>query len=121
VLNIDSEGNETSNKLMFTYDLVRPYVAAIKRSNPVEEITKEDTLAFMVTFSEDVENVSSSDFMSVSNATFTVAKENDSTYLVTVRIEDSYGAVYLNIKPVNTIQDKAGNLLMNAVINVNQN
>jgi hypothetical protein len=121
VLNIDSEGNETSNKLMFTYDLVRPYVAAIKRSNPVEEITKEDTLAFMVTFSEDVENVSSSDFMSVSNAIFTVAKENDSTYLVTVRIEDSYGAVYLNIKPVNTIQDKAGNLLMNAVINVNQN
>jgi hypothetical protein len=121
VLNIDSEGNETSNKLMFTYDLVRPYVAAIKRSNPVEEITKEDTLAFMVKFSEDVENVSSSDFMSVSNAIFTVAKENDSTYLVTVRIEDSYGAVYLNIKPVNTIQDKAGNLLMNAVINVNQN
>jgi hypothetical protein len=122
VLNIDSEGNETSNKLMFTYDLVKPYVAAIKRSNPVEEITKEDTLAFMVTFSEDVENVSSSDFMSVSNAIFTVAKENDSTYLITVmRIEDSYGAVYLNIKPVNTIQDKAGNLLMNAVINVNQN
>jgi hypothetical protein len=122
VLNTDSEGNETSNKLIFTYDLVRPYVAAIKRSNPVEEITKDNTLAFMVTFNEDVENVSSSDFMSVSDATFTVAKENDSTYLITVMgIEDFYGAVYLNIKPVNTIQDKAGNLLMNAVINVNQN
>jgi len=122
VLNIDSEGNEKSNKLIFTYDLVRPYVAAIKRSNPVEEITKDNTLAFMVTFNEDVENVSSSDFMSVSDATFTVAKENDSTYLITVMgIEDFYGAVYLNIKPVNTIQDKAGNLLMNTVINVNQN
>jgi hypothetical protein len=122
VLNIDSEGNTISNKLIFTYDLVSPYVAAIKRSNPVEEITKDNTLAFMVTFSEDVENVSSSDFMSVSDATFTVAKENDSTYLITVMgIEDFYGAVYLNIKPVNTIQDKAGNLFMNAVINVNQN
>ena len=97
-------------------------MAAIKRSNPVEEITKDNTLVFMVTFSEDVENVSSSDFMSVSDATFTVAKENDSTYLITVMgIEDFYGAVYLNIKPVNTIQDKAGNLLMNTVINVNQN
>jgi hypothetical protein len=122
VLNIDSEGNTISNKLIFTYDLVSPYVAAIKRSNPVEEITKDNTLVFMVTFNEDVENVSSSDFMSVSDATFTVAKENYSTYLITVMgIEDFYGAVYLNIKPVNTIQDKAGNLLMNTVINVNQN
>lgn len=122
VLNSDNEGNLLSNKLTFTYDLVRPYVATIKRKYPTEEITKDDILEFTVTFSEDVENVSSSDFVSVSDATFTVVKENDSTYLITVMsIEDFYGAVYLNINQVNTIQDKAGNLLLNTVINLHQN
>ncbi|ARV07420.1 hypothetical protein BTO04_12290 [Polaribacter sp. SA4-10] len=122
VLNSDNEGNSPSNKLTFIYDLVRPYVATIKRKDPTEEITKDDILEFTVTFSEDVENVSSSDFVSVSDATFTVVKENDSTYLITVMsIADFYGVVSLNIKPVNTIQDKAGNLLLNTVINVHQN
>jgi hypothetical protein len=122
VFNNENEGNGTSNKLNYTYDLIHPYVLSIKRENPLNEITTADALAFTVLFSEPVDNVLSSDFMSVSEATFTVAKENDSTYLITVMgIEDFYGAVYLNIKPVNTIQDKGGNLLMNAVINVNQN
>jgi hypothetical protein len=122
VLNSDSEGNLVSNKLSFTYDILKPYVASIKRKNPIEEITKNDTLEFTVTFSEAVENVYSSDFESVSDVVFTVVKENDSIYVVTVsNIENFYGAVSLNIKPVNTIQDKAGNLLLNTVINVHQN
>ena len=122
VLNTDSEGNSASNKLTFTYDFVRPYVLGIKRKNPTEEITKNDALEFTVTFSEAVENVSSSDFVSVSDATFTMVKENDATYIITVsNIENFYGAVSLNIKAVNTIQDKASNLLLNTVINVHQN
>jgi hypothetical protein len=122
VLNSDDEGNLASNKLMFTYDAIRPYVTAIKRKNPVDEITKNDSLEFTVTFSEAVENVSLSDFDSVTDATFTVVKENDSIYTITVGgIENYYGAVALNIKPENTIQDKAGNLLLNTTINVHQN
>jgi hypothetical protein len=122
VLNSDSEGNSASNKLTFTYDIIRPYVVGIKRKNPTEEITKNDSLEFTVTFSEAVENVSATDFVSVTDATFTMVKENDTTYVITVsNIENFYGAVYLNVNTVNTIRDKAGNLLLNTVMNVHQN
>ena len=122
VFNTQNEGNLASNKLTFTYDLVNPYVVSIKRKNPTVEITDSDTLEFTVVFSEDVENILSTDFESVPDATFTVVKENDSTYTVTVNTIDAFvGAAYLNIKSTNTIQDKAGNLLLNSVINVHQN
>ena len=121
-LNTDSEGNTASNKLTFSYDVLKPYVVAIKRKNPTEEIKKNDTLEFTVTFSEAVENVSSSDFVSVADATCTLVKENDASYVITIgTITDYYGGVSLKIKSVNTIQDKAGNLLLNTVMNVHQN
>ena len=98
------------------------YVLGIKRKNPTEESTKNDAWEFTVTFSEAVENVSSSDFVSVSDATFTMVKENDASYVITVgNITDYYGAVSLNVKSGTTIQDKTGNLLLNAVTNVHQN
>jgi hypothetical protein len=122
VLNTDSEGNSASNKLTLNYDVLKPYVVAIKRKNPTEEITKNDSLEFTVTFSEAVENVSSADFESVADATCTLVKENDASYVITIgTITDYYGGVSLKIKSVNTIQDKAGNLLLNKVINVHQN
>ncbi|TXD51037.1 MULTISPECIES: hypothetical protein [unclassified Polaribacter] len=122
LLNADNEGNSISNKLTFKYDLIQPYLLSIKKGNPSEEITQSDTLEFTVVFSEAVDNVFSTSFESVSNATFVVVKESDATYLVTVRnIENYIGAAALNLKATNTIQDKAGNLLLNSVINVHQN
>jgi hypothetical protein len=122
VFNTENEGNSVSNKLSFTYDLIRPNVLSIQRKNPTEEITKSNILVFTVYFSEAVETVFSTDFESVSNATFTVVKENNSTYSVSVNnLESYFGAVSLNLKSTNTIQDKAGNLILNSVINVHQN
>lgn len=122
VFNDKNDGNLASNKLSFTYDFVRPYLLSIKRKNPVEEITKSDTLQFTVFFSESVENVFSTDFTSVDNAIFKVEKENNSTYTISINnIENYIGVVSLNLKSANNIQDKAGNLLMNSVINAHQN
>jgi hypothetical protein len=122
IFSTENEGNSVSNKLTFTYDLIRPYVVSIQRKNPTDEITKSNTLVFTVYFSEAVETVFSTDFESVSNATFTVVKENNSTYSVSVNnLESYFGAVSLNLKSTNTIQDKAGNLILNSVINVHQN
>jgi hypothetical protein len=122
LVNNENEGNSASNKLSFTYDLVNPYVVSIKRKKPVEEITNADTLEFTITFNESVENVFATDFVSVTDATFSVVKETETIYVVTVsNTADFIGAVPLNIKSVNTIQDKAGNLLLNTLINVNQN
>lgn len=121
VLNNSDQGNLVSNKLIFNYDLVNPYLLSIKRKNPTEEIIKSDSLEFIVLFSEDVENVFSTDFESVSNAIFSVEETNKSTYIITVSgIENYVGAVSLKLKATNTIQDKAGNLLLNSVINVHQ-
>ena len=122
VFNTENEGNSVSNKLSFTYDLIRPNVVSIQRKNPTDEITKSNTLVFTVYFSEAVETVFSTDFESVSNATFTVVKESNSTYSVSVsNLESYFGAVSLSLKSTNTIQDKAGNLILNSVINVHQN
>jgi hypothetical protein len=122
LLNNENEGNLASNKLTFVYDLVNPYILSIKRKNPADEITTADTLEFTITFNEAIENIFSTDLESVLDATFSIAKETDATYIVTINtIADFVGAVSLNIKSTNLIRDKAGNLLMNSIINVNQN
>jgi hypothetical protein len=122
VFNLQNLGNLASNKVTFNYDLLSPYLLSIKRKNPVNEITTLDVLEFTVVFSEAVENVFSNDFETIANATHTVIKENETTY--TLKIEDVNnfsGVISLRIKNTNTIQDKAGNLLENAVVNGYQN
>jgi hypothetical protein len=122
VFNNENEGNATSNKLNYTYDLIHPYVLSIKRENPLNEITTADVLAFTVLFSEPVDNVLASDFSSISGATITLVQETTAKYIVTVNNLASYsGAVPLNIKFTNTIQDSASNLLLNAVFNPRKN
>jgi hypothetical protein len=122
VFNTENEGNSVSNKLNYTYDLIQPYVVAIKRKNPTDEITDSETLEFTVTFNEAVENVTSSVFDLISGASIKLTKETAAEYIVTLtNIKNYTGIVSLNIKATNTIQDIAGNLLMNAVINVHQN
>ncbi|WP_405564540.1 hypothetical protein [Polaribacter sp. Asnod6-C07] len=115
-------GNLASNKLVFNYDIVNPYVLSTKRNNPIDEITDNDTLEFIVIFSEAVENVSVTDFESVSDSEIALTKETDSKYIVTItNIDDIKGAVSLNIKETNSIKDKASNVLLNSVINPHQN
>ena len=46
----------------YTLDNTAPAVAAIERQAPSDEVTDADTLTFLVTFSEDVENVGTTDF-----------------------------------------------------------
>jgi len=122
VLNAENKGNLVSNKLSFSYDLVNPYLLFIKRKNPTEEITDHDTLEFMVSFNEPVENVLVTDFESISDAVLTLLKVNDSIYTVTIsNIESYFGVLDLSIKSSNTIKDKAGNLLLNSVIKIAQN
>jgi hypothetical protein len=122
IVNIDNEGNSASNKLSFTYDLIRPYILSIKREKPLTEITENDALEFKVVFNEAVKNVFSNAFVSDANATFTIVKETETIYKVTVsNLENATGVVTLNIKTMNTIQDKSGNLLLNSMINVHQN
>jgi hypothetical protein len=122
VFNNENEGNLTSNKLNYTYDLIHPYVLSIKRKNPTDEITNSETLEFTVIFNEAVENVTSSVFDTISGASINLTKETAAKYIVTLaNIKNYTGIISLNIKATNTIQDIAGNLLMNAVINVNQN
>ncbi|QOD59389.1 hypothetical protein H9I45_08365 [Polaribacter haliotis] len=122
VFNSQNEGNSASNKLAFTYDLVSPYLKSIKRKNATNEITQNKNLTFTVVFSEAVENVNATDFKLNADATISIVKESDSVYTVTVNnIQNYFGAVTLNIKSTNTIQDKAGNLLLHSVINVHQN
>jgi hypothetical protein len=122
VLSNQNEGNIASNKLSFTYDLVSPYLVSVKRKSPTNEITTNNTLEFTVTFNEAVSNVFANSFTSVSGATISLLKERDSKYIVTLKNIDNYiGAVSLSIKTTNTIEDKAGNLLLNSVFNTQQN
>jgi hypothetical protein len=122
VFNKEKKGNLASNKLAFTYDVLRPYVLSIKRKNPVDEITTSNTLQFTVTFNEAVKNINVTDFESVPNATFSINKESDSEYTVSVIATKNYtGTVSLNIKASNSITDISGNLLRNSAIYANQN
>lgn len=122
IFNNHDEGNLSSNKLFFVYDLINPYVKSIKRKNPIDEITTNDVLIYEVVFSEEVEGVSSSDFESVANSNISLTKEDEYTYTVSItNVEDFYGVVSLHIITSNTIKDKAGNLLINSVFNAYQN
>lgn len=118
----DNIRNLASNKLDFKYDIVNPYILSIKRNNPINEITTNDILEFIVTFSEDVENVFSTDFESVSGSEITLTRETDAKYKLTINgVKSFIGAVFLNIKTTHAIRDKASNLLLNTVITPHQN
>ena len=123
VFNAQNKGNLSSNTLEFTYDVVNPYVVSITRKDPTAEITNNSPLTFTVIFSEAVDNVASTDFEGMSGFTPTLIKENDTEFSITLNTNDSsfLGAVFLNIIPTNSIQDKSGNLLSNSRRNVYQN
>jgi DNA-directed RNA polymerase subunit L len=108
----DANGNinTTSNKLSFIYDNIQPHITNIVRNNPTDEVTDSNTLIFTVTFNEDVQNVTASDFESVSGAQINLTKQTDRIYDITItNIDDYVGAVSLYLKSNNTIIDNASN------------
>jgi hypothetical protein len=115
MVNDENESNNRSNTLSFTYDIERPYVVSILRKEPLQEKTNLSTLAFTILFSEEVQDVSVSDFESFAGATISLTKENSTTYSILItNIENYYGEIPLFVKETNGIKDKAGNVLLNS-------
>lgn len=121
VFNSQNNGNLASNKLIFTYDLIQPYLISIKRKNAQNEFTTSKNLEFIVVFNEAVKNVLATDFTSSLAATISLVSESESRYTLKLSNISSFGAVFINIKPTNNIQDKAGNVLLNSQVNRFQN
>lgn len=121
IFNSQNNGNLASNKLIFTYDLIRPYLISIKRKNEQNEVTTSKNLEFIVVFNEAVKNVIATDFTSSLAATISLVSESESRYTLKLSNVSNFGAVFINIKPTNNIQDKAGNVLLNSQVNRFQN
>ena len=113
----NSKVSNASNKLIFTYDSKEPYLVSILRKLPALEVTKENTLEFTATFNEPVYNVLASNFESVLDATLSIKKVNDATYIVTVSNIDAYtGKVSLSLKKITTITDFSGNPIRTSIL-----
>jgi hypothetical protein len=113
-LDENSNQNQISNKIIFTYDITKPIITDISINKEVVSCW------FLVTFSEDVLNVDVSDFelkgmaslgltiskvTSVSNNQYKVEVENYNT---------GDGVVSLQLKSTNDIEDIVGNSIVNS-------
>lgn len=112
VSNGNGQGNLQSNKLSFTLDSTKPFIRNITRKTPANEFTSGSSVAYEVTFSEEVTNVGGTDFTSVANSVVGVSKVNATTYRITIsNLKTHSGSVYLAISPSVNITDIAGNSL----------
>lgn len=108
VLDINNTGNLPSNELKITYDKINPFIKEIKSENNI----------FTIIFSEEVLNISASDFeiKGVARDGFQLQSlevVNASTYRITVTdLKTHNGSIGLNIKSSNTIVDNANNKLL---------
>ena len=114
----------------YTLDNSAPTVASIERQAPAGEVTNADSLTFRVTFSEDVDNVTTGDFTVTApgGGTATTARvtlvlprnaaddasvhQPASVFRVTVsgnNLDDYEGAVGLGFATHQDIADRAGN------------
>lgn len=106
VFDANNNSNDASNILKIIYDIEKPIL---------KEVTIEQT-SFLITFSEDVQNVSLSNFELAGLAKegfeiSTLEKRSNSTYLLKINdLETHTGNVYPVVLAQN-IQDLAGNLL----------
>ncbi|KAF3984015.1 MAG: autotransporter domain-containing protein [Methylococcales symbiont of Hymedesmia sp. n. MRB-2018] len=97
-------------------ETARPTVTSIVRTTPTDATTNADSLTWTVTFSENVENVDSDDFM-VIGSTATVVDPvtgSEAEYTVTVTggdLADLNGVVTLGFADDQGIVDTAGNIL----------
>ncbi|MEM9302854.1 MAG: Ig-like domain-containing protein, partial [Pseudomonadota bacterium] len=121
----DAAGNSDTPLTLteFEIDLTPPTVLSIVRQTPMTTPTNADTLVFRVTFSEDVQNVSTSAFIvsggSTATATNVATDTADSVFDVTVSggdLAEFDGTVGLDLARLRakgdpTIADPAGNAL----------
>lgn len=104
---IDSNGNLASNKVTVTYDTVKPILTNIS-SNGSE---------FTVVFSEDVQNVSKSDFelLGIAKEGYKIGSLQSvsaSTYKVNLTdLNTEKGNVYVGLKATSGITDRANNIV----------
>ncbi|MBI2806879.1 MAG: hypothetical protein HYX68_18015 [Planctomycetes bacterium] len=94
-------------------DLTEPRVASIVRQNPNASPSNASAVTFRITFSEDVQNVDTSDF-AVNAGTRGVASVSDSVYDVSVTgLANFNGTLTLSSAGGQNIQDMLGNPLTN--------
>ena len=98
----------------YTVDNDVPGVTSFERKTPATSPTNADTLVFLVTFDEDVQNVDPGDFTEngASGATISVSQVTASTYDVTLSggtLASHNGVVGIDLVGSPTIEDLAGN------------
>ena len=117
----DTAGNveSTPGTAVFTFDTTSPTVASILRNMPTNASTSDNAVTFEVTFSEDVVNVDTADFVLSGTAALdgtigTVVVVNASTYRVPVSgLTSSNGTINLDFLAGQDVTDIAGNVLTN--------
>ncbi|MEM1226240.1 MAG: Calx-beta domain-containing protein [Planctomycetota bacterium] len=99
-------------------DNVAPNVTSIRRDTPAVETTSEDTVEFLVTFSEDVQNADVTDIRVIgTTATASVIQRSASSYGVVVSggdLADLNGTVAIELSSENDIIDDSNNALSNS-------
>ena len=101
-------------------DLTFPLIESLKRSTPAAYRTNADSVTWRITFTEAVRNVDKTDFViiGIQRWSLTLTKVNDagSVYEITLNsdaLADHNGTVSLALSPSRTIEDLAGNDLVN--------
>ncbi len=101
----------------FDMDNAAPWVESIVRSNPGREHTNDDEVAWTVTFSEPVRNLSGGDFaISGTDAAITVTPEGSGSRTWNViasggNLASLNGRITLSFSDTRNIEDAAGNVL----------
>lgn len=108
----------------YIIDNIPPSTTSFTLQNPPSPNTNADTLIFLVTFSEPVTNIDSTDFVVTgSTGTIVVTPITPGVYTVTVSGGNTptfNGTVGLNFSPTENITDLAGNALPNTEPAVDQ-
>ncbi|MEO1401710.1 MAG: Ig-like domain-containing protein [Cyanobacteria bacterium J06635_1] len=115
----DTAGNQNTAATQFSIssDRTAPTLTSFVRQTPTDSTTNADSLVFLTTFSEDVQNVDTADFTVNGSTTATVtnvSQTSASTYEVTLSggdLASFNGTVGLNLAGGQNITDDPGNAL----------
>ena len=117
-----SNGNAALNAAPRTnaLDLTFPLIESLVRWTPSAYRTSADSVTWRITFTEEMRNVDKADFMIIGirpwSLTVTKVNESSSVYDITLNsyaLADHNGTVALALSPSRTIEDLAGNDLVN--------
>ena len=110
---IDQNNNDVFGTI--EADKTAPTLTSFTRKTPGVEITDADTLTFLATFDEAVQNVDAADFVAMgTTASLSVNQVTASTYDITLAggdLASLNGIVGLNLATGSDIQDLTGNVL----------